>query len=79
MLLLGTALLGACAGQARDVDSEDYIERLEVQLDYLMSEIEGIDGGWSTRRDVLYEFYTQRLRTFELLKLDVETELRLGS
>ncbi len=62
-LLLGIALLGACAGQEREPDPEDYdigvafppqfgdmtaearevaLERLEVQLDYLVNEIEGI-------------------------------------
>ncbi len=125
LLLLGTALLGACAGQTRDVDSEDYIEgvaitsqfgdlaegarevaleRLEVQLQYLLNEIDGIDEMVATHREVYYEardagralppdippqvfrrhtalneLYDQRARTFELLRMDVETERRLGS
>lgn len=117
LLLLGTALLGACAGQARDVDSEDYIEgvaitsrfgdlaagarevaleRLEVQLGYLMEEISELSedqmrgGGFpipsplfprleAQRRNLLEELFRERLLTFELLKLEVETELRLGS
>ena len=128
-LLLGTALFGACAGQARDFDSEDYVagvaitsqfgelptgarevalERLEVQLEYLLNEIAGINemteelvevweearnrGGafppdvpdrvpaqWISRRKLLDELYVQRLRTFELLRMDVETERQLGS
>ena len=97
-LLLGTALLGACAGQERAPDSEDYLagiaitsqfgdlstgarevalERLEVQLEYLLNELE--EDSPRQRVSLLFELYEERLRTFELLRLEEETDRQLGS
>ena len=111
-LLLGTALLGACAGQESEPAPYDYevgvaitsqfgdltegardvaLERLEVQLDYLADEIEGLTFTFGreesqrsshrvqSRYTLLNELYIQRLRTFELLLLEAETDQRLGS
>ncbi len=99
-LLLGTALLGACAGQERAPNSKDYVagvaitsqfgdlstgarevalERLEVQLEYLRNEIDGMPFPSFRSRSLLNELYRERLRTFELLRLEIETDRQLGS
>lgn len=82
-------------------DREVTLERLEVQLDYLMKEMEeiraeedSIFSEWlrgdrtpapprgspkGQRRRLLNELYLQRLLSFEVLRMEVETELRQGS
>ena len=78
-----TSQFGDLAAGAREVA----LGRLEVQLDYLVEEMElsnrmreaGGSYQLEQRQGLLWELYIQRLRTYELLKLEVETDLRLGS
>ena len=70
-----TSQFGDLSTGAREVA----LERLEVQLEYLLNELGESPIPSRARRNLLNELYRERLRTFELLRLEVETDRQLGS
>ena len=74
-------------GPMSDATREEALERLEIQVDYLVQEMDELEASArngdfprhaSARYELLNDMYVQRLHQYEALRMEAEVNRRLG-